>query len=50
MENSTLQDTLKAQGWLGFAIFIVSGDQRGRRINKLLQVMLEFVEVCATGA
>ena len=50
MEHRTLQDPLKTQGWLSFAVFVVDGDQGGRGINKLLQVMLEFVEVCATGA
>ena len=46
----TLQDPLKTERRLGFTVFIVNGDQRGCGINKLLQVMLEFVEVCAAGA
>ena len=50
MEHRTLQDPLEPQGWLGFTVFVVDGDQGSRGINKLLQVMLEFLEVCATGA
>ena len=50
VEHGTLQNPLKTQGWLRFAVFVMDGDQGGCGINKLLQVMLEFFEVCATGA
>src|SRR5689334_4122281 len=46
MKDSTLQYTLEAQGWLGFAILVMKGDQRRGGVDELLQVMLEFVEVC----
>jgi len=50
VEHGTLQHPLEAQGRLGFAVFIVDGDQRGSGIDELLQVVLEFVEIRATGA
>ncbi len=49
VKNSTLQDTLEAQGWLGFAILVMDGDQWRGGVDELLQIMLEFVEVCAAG-
>ncbi|MNZ68843.1 hypothetical protein D3C78_871190 [compost metagenome] len=47
VKHSTLQYTLEAQGWLGFAILVMHGDQWRGGVDELLQVMLEFVEVCA---
>ncbi|MNG01429.1 hypothetical protein D3C84_844090 [compost metagenome] len=49
VKHSTLQYTLEAQGWLGFAILVMHGDQWRGGVDELLQVMLEFVEVCAAG-
>ncbi|MNS81103.1 hypothetical protein D3C72_1148040 [compost metagenome] len=46
VKHSTLQYTLEAQGWLGFAILVMHGDQWRGGVDELLQVMLEFVEVC----
>ncbi|MNM93621.1 hypothetical protein D3C81_1060010 [compost metagenome] len=50
MEHGTLQHTLEAQGRLGFAILVVDGNQGSGGIDELLQVVLEFVEIGATGA
>ncbi|MNP67846.1 hypothetical protein D3C76_1637230 [compost metagenome] len=50
MEDCALQYTLEAQGWLGFAVLVVHGDQRRGGVDELLQVVFEFVEVCAAGA
>jgi len=50
VEHGTLQHTLEAQGWLGFAVFIVDWNQGRGGIDELLQVVLEFVEIGATGA
>ncbi|MNN47256.1 hypothetical protein D3C81_1616690 [compost metagenome] len=50
VEHGTLQYTLEAQGRLGFAIFVVDRDQGCGGIDELLQVVLEFVEIGATGA
>ncbi|MCY1410751.1 hypothetical protein D3C76_1354550 [compost metagenome] len=47
VKDSTLQDTLETQGWLGFAILVVEGDQWRGGVDELLQVVLEFVEVGA---
>lgn len=49
VKDSTLQNTLEAQGGLGLAILVMHGDQRRGGVDELLQVMLEFVEVCAAG-
>src|SRR5450830_178387 len=49
MEDSTLQDTLKAQSRLGFAILVMDGDQRRGGVDELLQIVLEFIEIGATG-
>ncbi len=49
MEYGTLQDTLEAQRRLGFAIFVMNGNQRRGGVDKLLQVVFEFVEVRTTG-
>src|SRR5471032_31088 len=48
MEDCTLQHALEAQRRLGFAILVMHGDQRCGGVNELLQIMLEFFEVCAT--
>ena len=50
MKHGTLQHTLEAQGRLSLAVFVADGNQRGRRIDELLQIMLELVEIGATGA
>jgi hypothetical protein len=47
MEHGTLKHPLEAQGWLGFTVFIVDWNKWRRGVDKLLQVMLEFVEVGA---
>ncbi len=47
MEHSALQYPLEAQGRLGFAVLVMHGDQWRGGVDKLLQVMLEFVEVGA---
>eukprot|EP01132_Coremiostelium_polycephalum_P016380 gene16379-biopygen8373 len=48
VENGTLQYPLEAQGWLGLAVLVMNGDQRRGGVDKLLQVMLEFVEIGTT--
>ncbi|MCY1173017.1 hypothetical protein D9M73_131660 [compost metagenome] len=50
VEHGTLQHALEAQGWLGFTVFVVDRDQRRGGVDELLQVMLELVEIGATGA
>ena len=50
VEHGTLQHTLEAQGRLRLAVLVMHRDQRGGRIDELLQVVLEFVEIGATGA
>ena len=47
VEHSTLQYPLEPQGWLGFAVLVMHGDQWRGGVDKLLQVMLELVEVGA---
>ncbi|MNJ35727.1 hypothetical protein D3C77_304810 [compost metagenome] len=50
MKDCALQHPLEAQGWLGFAILVMHGNQRRGGVNELLQVVFEFVEVRAAGA
>ncbi|RMP70909.1 hypothetical protein ALQ17_02429 [Pseudomonas fluorescens] len=47
MEHGTLKHPLEAQGWLGLTVFIVDWNKWRCGVDKLLQVMLEFVEVGA---
>lgn len=50
MEHGTLQHALEAQGRLSLAVLVMDGDQRRGGIDELLQVVLELVEIGATGA
>ncbi|MNH05055.1 hypothetical protein D3C79_643680 [compost metagenome] len=50
MKDCALQYTLEAQGWLGFTVLVMHGDQWRGGVDKLLQVVFEFVEVRAAGA
>ncbi len=47
VEHSTLQYPLKAQRRLSLTVLVMHGDQWRGGVDKLLQVMLEFVEVGA---
>ncbi|RMS09930.1 hypothetical protein ALP75_204158 [Pseudomonas syringae pv. actinidiae] len=49
VEDSALQHALKTQRWLSLAVLVVDGDQRRGGVDELLQIMLEFIEVCAAG-
>ena len=48
MEYSTLQHTLKAQRWLRFTVTLTLWDQRRGRVNEILQIGPQLVEVCPT--
>ena len=49
MEYGTLQNSLEAQGWLGFTLFIVLWDKWRGGINELLQVVPELVQARPAG-
>lgn len=50
VEHGTLQHALETQRRLRLAVLVMHGDQRGGGIDELLQVVLELVEIGATGA
>lgn len=50
MEHRALQHALEAQSWLGFALFVVLGNQRRGGVDELLQIMAQLVEIGSTGA
>jgi hypothetical protein len=39
MKHRTLQDSLKAQGWLSFTLFVMLRDQRRGGVDELLQIV-----------
>ncbi len=50
MKYRALQHALEAQGRLGFALFVMLGDQWRGGVDEFLQVMPEFLEIGATCA
>ena len=49
VEDGTLQDTLEAQRRLGFPLLVVGRNQRGGRVDELLEIMAQLVQVSPTG-
>ena len=49
VKHRSLQDPLKAQGWLGLPVFLTLRNQRGGRVDKLNQVSAHRTEVGSAG-
>jgi len=49
VEDCPLQHALKPERRLCLAVLVMNGDQRSGGVDELLQIMLEFIEVCAAG-
>ena len=48
MEYSTLQHALETKRWLSFTVTLTFWDQRCGRVNEILQIGPQLVEVCPT--